>query len=153
MLINMKTSDSPIDTANDFAKEATAEGFSFDFSLSSLEVEIDKYLAKYYPLNQETKLRVECVLTAYIGETIRRLYQGEWTGEYSLSSPGLNFYTCRVKIGKFDFYPNHFIGYYLSNSKKSEGTFYDYLHKRDYSQGIFHDFLGGGLLNIITKEK
>jgi len=148
--------DDPIKTSESFVKTAEAEGFSFDFSLKSLEFEIDKYLEKYYLLDEESKFRAECDLTAYIGETIRRLYQGEWEGEYfgsSSSYRGSNFYTCKVKIGKFVFYPNHFIAYYLSNGKKSEGTFYDYLHNRDYSKGIFHDFLGGGLLNIIENEK
>jgi hypothetical protein len=148
--------DNPIEAANNFAKEVAAEGFTFDFSLKSLEFEIDKYLEKYYPFDEQSKLRAECDLTAYVGETIRRLYKGEWMGEYfgrSSSYRGPNFYTCKVKLGKFDFYPSHFIEYYLSNGKESEGTFYAYLHSRDYSEGIFHDFLGGGILNIIAKEK
>lgn len=146
--------DDPVRASESFVKTAAKEGFSFDFSLKSLEFEIDKYLEKYYPLEEESKLRTECDLTAYIGETIRRLYQGEWAGEYfsSSSSHGQNFYTCKVKIGKFVFSPNHFIAYYLSNGKESEGTFYDYLYNRDYSEGLSHDFLGGGLLNVIEKE-
>lgn len=149
----MKT-DNPIEIASQFAMKTSAEGFSFDFSLLSLEFEIDKYLNK--PNKEETKLQVECELTAYIGETIRRLYSGEWTGEYfgpSSSYRGPNFYTCKLRIGKFEFYPNHFIAYYLENGKKSEGTFYDYLYHRDFSKGVFHDFLGGGLLNTIAKER
>jgi len=148
--------DNPVDAASNFVLESFGKGYSFDFSLKSLEVEVDKYLEKYRPADEESRLRMECDLTAYVGETIRRLYDGEWTGEYfgkSSSYRGPNFYTCKVKIGKFDFYPSHFISYYLSNGKESEGTFYEYLHNRDRSKGISHDFLGGGLLKMIEKRK
>ncbi|MBL0740719.1 hypothetical protein [Chryseolinea lacunae] len=151
----MRSTDNPIEAANHFAKTASAEGFSFDFSLQSLESEIDKFLDKHRFTNETSKSEIECKLTAYIGETIRRLYEGEWTGDYfgqSSSYRGPNFYTCKVSIGKFEFFPNHFIAYYLENGKESEGTFYDYLHSRDNSHGLFHDFLGGGLLNIIARE-
>jgi len=148
--------DNPVEAANNFAEEASMEGFLFDFSLKSLESEVDKYLDKYCPSDDEKRPRIECDLTAYVGETIRRLYKGEWAGEYfgkSSSYRGPNFYTCKVKIGKYDFYPSHFISYYVSNGKESEGTFYDYLHNRDRSNGISRDFLGGGLLEIIEKKK
>jgi len=150
------TYDNPVEAAHNFVLKSSGEGFSFDFSLKSLEFEVDRYLDKYCPADEEARLRIECDLTAYVGETMRRLYNGEWAGEYfgkSSSYRGPNFYTCKVKIGKYDFYPSHFISYYLSNGKESEGTFYDYLHNRDGSKGIAHDFLGGGLLNTIEKEK
>ena len=122
----MKTTDNPAEAAHHFAKTALAEGFLFDFSLQSLESEVDKFLGKHSYLNEADKLEIECNLTAYIGETIRLLYHGEWTGEFfgqSSSYRGPNFYTCKVSIGKFEFYPNHFIAYYLKNGKQSGAHF------------------------------
>lgn len=72
----MMTLDDPIAAANNFVAEANAEGFPFDFSLRSLALDVDNYLEKCSLLSEETKRRAECDLTAYIGETIRRLYGG-----------------------------------------------------------------------------
>ena len=147
----MKTPEDPIEAADNFAEEASKERFLFDFSLESLESEVDRYLDKYATSDDGSRHRIESDLTAYIGETVRRLYGGEWAGEYRRQSS--DFYTCKVKIGKFDFYPSHFISYYLSNGKESEGTFYHYLHSRDCSKGIADVSVGDGLLDMIEKKK
>ena len=145
--------DNPAETAQFFSQKMSKDGFKFDFSLTSLEVEIDRLLEK--SLNIELKEReiLEAELTAYIGETICKLFNGNWTGNYygPLNPNGDNFYTCKITIEGTDIFPNHFIGYYLSNGKDNEGTFYEYLYSRNQSSGIFSDFLGGGLLNKLRQ--
>lgn len=145
--------DDPVKTAEAFSKRMKADGFLFDYSLKSLETEIDRFLEKLADTTDEIKEQTEIELTAYIGETIRRLYNGKWTGEFNAEAGGVNFYLCKVSIGKFEFFPSHFIGYYLTNGKKSEGSFYEYLYTRNQSKGIAHDFLGGGLIRLIEKGK
>lgn len=145
--------DDPVKTAEAFSKRMKAEGFLFDYSLKSLETEIDRFLEKQVTKSEEEKEQIEIELTAYIGESIRRIYNGKWTGEFNAEAGGVNFYLCKVSIGKFEFYPSHFISYYLNNGKKSEGSFYEYLYTRNQSKGIAHDFLGGGLIHLIAKGK
>lgn len=61
----------------------------------------------------------------------------------------MNFYTCKIEKNDFEFGPSHFICYYLSNGKNSEGSFNNYLYSENYSKGIFKNFLAGGLINKI----
>ena len=97
--------------------------------------------------------KLECELTAYIGETICQIFNAKWKGEYSSENWGQNYYTCKIEKDGFEFGPSHFIGYYLSNGKVNEGSFKEYLYSRDYSSGIFYDFLGGGLFNKLSLNK
>ena len=129
--------DDPAEVAKEFAEAANAEGFNFDLTLNSLQTEVDKYLEKYFG---NTDKDHEALLTAYIGETIRYFYDGEWEGEYYKNKPGINYYTTAVRIGKYVFHPSHFIAYYFSNGKGPTGTFGNYLLGKN------------GLLSRIDKE-
>ncbi|MCY0976508.1 hypothetical protein PGH12_05020 [Chryseobacterium wangxinyae] len=137
-----------------FATIMERKGFVLNFSLESLEIEIDKILEKYSKSLDSDREILEDFLTSYIGESLIRLFGGDWDGNFygPLNRVGVNFYTSYIIINDFRFNPNHFIGYYFSNGKKSEGTFYDYLYKRDESSGIFRDFLGGGLIKKINNN-
>lgn len=124
-------SDDPKLTASLFSKEMQALGYTLDFSLQSLELEIDRIL-ETSPINSEdTKFDLEAKLTAYIGETLCQNRNGFWSGAFysHKSRIGNNYYFCKITIGKHDFYPSHFIGYYLSNGKKSTGTFKNFFTK------------------------
>lgn len=65
----------------------------------------------------------------------------------------MNFYTTKIYKNDFEFGPGHFFSYYLRNGKVSEGSFIDYLYNRNNSDGILYDFLGGGLLNKLNRNK
>jgi HEAT repeat protein len=148
--------DDPAREAEQFAFFSKLNGFHFDFSLQSLEKEVDRYLEKIIRENGTTRdakgdaaeklLAAEISLTAYIGETIKRLYGGRWAGPFDKSFSGGNFYTFSLMIGKYEFFPSHFVDYYLTNGKESEGMFYDYLHGRKSDES-------GGLLARIEKGK
>ena len=124
--------DDPQVRAQEFAAQMSKANYNFDFSLESLEKEVDRFLESSLGVSHFSKGELESLLTAYIGETIRQLYQGEWTGEYWYAHPGRNFYLCKVTINEYEFYPSHFIGYYLANGKKSTSSFYHYLHNLDF---------------------
>lgn len=140
--------------AEDFAEIMNKKGYNLNFSLASLEKEIDEILEKYSKTGDNDREILEIFLTAYVGESLIRLFGGSWDGDFyaSLNKAGINFYTSYMMINNFRFNPDHFIGYYLGNGKKSEETFYDYLYKRDESIGIFHDFFGGGLIKKINNN-
>jgi len=134
--IDPNKSDDPVEFAKIFADQAKTEGFHFDFTIHSLETEIDRYLEKYENAERSVKRTIEELLTAYIGETIRSHYNGNWLGRYygPQNRNGDNFYSCLIEIGKFRFAPGRFISYYLSNGKASHGTYKDALHG---SEGLF----------------
>ncbi len=123
--------DDPKLTAYLFSKEMQPLGYTLDFSLQSLEIEIDRIL-ETSPLNsQDAKYDLEAKLTAYIGETLYQNLNGFWSGAFysHKSRIGNNYYFCKITIDKHDFYPSHFIGYYLSNEKKDTGTFQNFFTK------------------------
>lgn len=142
--------DNPEEIAKIVSKKYTDKGYILDFSIKSLEDEIDKILENETPNDWIESGILESELTAYIGETICQIYDAKWKGEYYSKSSAINFYTCKIEKNGFEFGPSHFVGYYLNNGKESEGSFKEYLYSRDYSKGIFHDFLGGGLLNKLS---
>lgn len=152
-MTNFNNIDNPTEIAKIFSERMFKYGFKFDFSLKSLEFEIDKLLEKSSNIELKELESLEAELTAYIGETLCRLFKGNWNGKYygPLNPNGDNFYTCKIIVGENEIFPSHFIGYYLSNGKESEGTFYEYLYSRNQSSGIFSDFLGGGLFNKLKK--
>ncbi|GGG10317.1 hypothetical protein GCM10011344_08700 [Dokdonia pacifica] len=149
----MHKEDNPKEAAIIVSKKYIKKGYALDFSIESLENEIDKILEKENPKDWIESAKLESELTAYIGETICQIFDAKWKGEYYSENSGMNFYTCKIEKNGFEFGPSHFVGYYLSNGKESEGSFEEYLHSRDYSKGIFYDFLGGGLINKISGKK
>ncbi len=85
-------------------------------------------------------LVIEAYLTAYIGETLVRIYNGEWVGKFYGPKRAMNnFYTIQIKIENFTFNPSHFMAYRLNNREKSQGTFYNYLHGINNRKGLIND--------------
>lgn len=154
--INYSTTGSvdPKTCATDFAKIMKGKGHVLDFSLESLEVEVDHILAQYATVDFEDLSILEDFLTAYVGETLIANFGGSWTGNYyaPMSLAGVNYYSSFITINDFRFNPNHFIGYYLTNGKKTEGTFYEYLYKRNQITEDTHDYSGDGLVGKIKKH-
>lgn len=140
--------------AEQFVEIMKKKGYKLNFSIESLENGIDDILEKYSNIEGNDLSILIAFLTAYIGETLIRIFGGGWDGDFygPLSRTGINFYTSYIVINDFRFNPNHFISYYLGNGKKSEGTFYNYLYHRDKSKGLHSDFLGGGLINNINNN-
>ena len=150
----IKNQRDPTEIAEYFSSIQSRYGFKFDFSLESLEKEVDRFLEENSNLSEYTQTIIESLLTAYVGETICRLYKGKWCGEFCgpLNKTGSNYYLSWIEIGDFKYKPSQFIEYYLGNGKKSEGTFYDYLYNRDTSKEIFTNFFGSGLLKKIQSQ-
>lgn len=142
----------PKDFAEIVSRKYLEKGYDLDFSIKSLENEIDKILENEIPKDWVESAKLESELTAYFGETLCRIFDAKWKGEYYSENSGMNYYTSKIEIKGFEFGPSHFIGYYLSNGKENEGSFKDYLYSRDDSKGIFKDFLGDGLINKIKME-
>lgn len=148
----IRREDNPKNIAEIVRRKYIEKGYDLDFSLKSLENEIDKILENEIPENWVESAKLESELTAYFGETLCRIFNTKWKGEYYSENSGMNYYSSKIEKNGFEFGPSHFIGYYLNNGKKSEGSFKNYLYSRDYSKGIFKDFLGGGLINKIKSE-
>ncbi len=145
--------DNPKQIAKKVSEKYLRKGYNLDFSLKSLENEIDKILENEILKDALETRKLEAELTAYLGETICRIFSARWIGIYYAENSGMNFYSCKIEKNDFEFSPSHFFSYYLSNGKKSEGSFKDYLYVRDNSEGVLRDFLGGGLIiKIKTAE-
>ncbi len=124
----------PVITAEDFAARHSALGFRLDFSLESLETEIDRLLAQpIFHRGREgsrstEEARNEAAISAYAGETIRRQFQGRWVGVFNPDQPESNFYTSFVQFGGYRYWPAHYFAYRLTNWPQ-EGTFSAYLER------------------------
>jgi hypothetical protein len=122
----------PVGTAEAFAAGLRAAGYALDFSMASLETEVDRALLlplfhrgrEHIATNAEE--RNEAALGAYVGETLRRLFGGEWVGSFDPDSTLGNFYLSAVRFGEFWFRPHAFVSYRLTNGE-CEGTFGVYL--------------------------
>lgn len=120
--------DDPVEVAKIVSEKYNKKGYNLDFSFQSLENEIDKILEKRALNFWISKSKLEAELTAYIGETLCRVFGAEWKGEYYYyKCRGFNFDTCKIEKNNFEFKPSQFIGYYIYNGKKSAGTFKKYL--------------------------
>lgn len=122
----------PVATAEAFASARSPAGYRLDFSLASLETEVDRLID--LPMFHHGRERAatgdeernEAALAAYIGETLRRLFGGEWIGSFYPGSTALNFYRSFVMFGGYRFEPHLFVGYRLANGE-CEGSFRAYL--------------------------
>jgi hypothetical protein len=126
-------SDDPIAAADWFVASLRKHGFNLDFSFQSLTTEIDRILGlpifgygKDVPSTPGGGCHEAC-LGAYIGETLSRLYGGEWQGVFDSRDPLPNGYLSCVRFGKYKFYPSCFIAFRLSNGEEIEGSFSEYL--------------------------
>ena len=119
-------------TAEDFSRKMKFFFIKLDFSQRSLESEIDKILNSKVIIfggKWHFTLRNQAALEAYIGETLCRLYNGSWAGEFDSTSPTSNYYYSYIEFGSYILYPSHFLSHRISNGEKSEGTFRNYIEK------------------------
>lgn len=113
-----------------FAREQSAQGFALDFSLRSLIVEVDKVLdSPEISGDEPANWKSQAGLEAYVGESLCRLFDGKWGGEFCYENPGPNFYLSYIEFGSYRFFPSYFLAYRISNGEKSTGTFKAYLEE------------------------
>ena len=112
--------------------------FRLSFTIESLKTNVDLIIDKYRN-NSTTKINPYHLpkygaLTAYVGETLRRVYQGAWAGEFYCNRPDINYYTSKIIFNNYTFWPSHHIGNALANGRDTSGygyqTFSEYLEKR-----------------------
>ncbi len=118
----------PTKTAFSFADEMQREAFLFNFTLASLETEVDRLVCSAY-LNNRSDPRqwaTEAGLEAYVGEVLRVLFDGECKGDFRADNPGPNFYCSWLVFGEYIYRPSHFLGYRISNGEIT-GTFAQHL--------------------------
>jgi hypothetical protein len=121
----------PEGSARFFAEKLRAAGYGLDFSLKSLSSEIDKLFETplFSDHSSPAQWHDEAGLEAYVGETLRQLFNGEWKGAFSQSNPGANFYLSWVQFGEFRYFPSHFLAYRIGNGEADTGTFNRYLDR------------------------
>lgn len=124
----MNNKNNPTEIAQIVSDKYLKKGYQLDFSKKSLEQEIDSILENEITSNEPELIGSE--LVAYIGETICKLIGAQWSGDYYLNNSGMNFYSCKIEKDEFEFKPSHFISYYISNGKKSEGSFKNYFKEK-----------------------
>ena len=124
--------DVPKLVAEGFVKMVSDHGYSLDYSLDSLfEVVENIFEDKRYSRGGSTfNVNVEGIeqthnfengLTSYLGETLVRLYGGQWKGFFSAGT-GANFYTSYTQFGEFVFKPFAYVGYRLGNGVEDTGN-------------------------------
>lgn len=126
--------DNPVVAAIEFSEQHTGPGCRLDFSLGSLQSEVDSVLE--LPIffrgregtSTDNQERSEAALCAYVGETLSRLFNGTWGGDFYPDCPASNFYTSFVDFGDYRYWPSHFIAYRLTNWPQ-EGTFAKHLER------------------------
>jgi hypothetical protein len=116
--------------AEAFARDQSAAGRAFDFSRDSLLGSVDGFIQACLGQRSDdpAQWKLEAALEAYVGETLRRVYDGIWQGEFRDDNPGPNFYCSWVEFGSYRYFPSHFIGYRISNGP-GEGTFAEHLQR------------------------
>jgi hypothetical protein len=122
----------PVASAEAFAAAHRAPGQPLDFSLASLLADFDRVVelpmfhhGRGRPATAAED-RAEAALCAYVGESLRRAFAGEWIGEFDPDVPINNYCRSRVRFGAFHLNPHAFVAYRLTNGPE-EGTFQDYL--------------------------
>jgi hypothetical protein len=131
-LSNDRPPDDPAAAAEAFAARYRVPEMPLDFSLASLPVDVDRLVqlpAFCHGRDRaatDAEERAEVGLCAYIGESLRRAFDGEWVGGFDPCVSIMNYYRSRVRFGAYHFNPHAFVGYRLANGPE-EGTFKDYL--------------------------
>ena len=120
----MSASDDPVASAKALAKELTGKGYKLDFTMKSLEAEIDRLLEdRFLPLgteNVEDHVKV-ARLGAYIGETLRREFKGKWEGRFEESSWKVFYNESRVVFPNLKLNPYSYMWWRLSAGKERAG--------------------------------
>ena len=147
--------DDPIAHAEGFAADMLALGYALDFSLQSLKTEVDRMLSSELLDDYLLVVAAACIshddptrgtpvhalalqryqvymqretgLAAYLGETLRRNLGGEWQGNFSKDSPGVNFYLSGLAFGNQRYNPSHYFAYRLSNGLAETGSLASHL--------------------------
>lgn len=152
-IFNFPNPDNPSEVAEKVVQKFIAKGYVLDFSILSLEKEVDLILKNesYKELNERAILEAE--LTAYVGETMCRLFNAQWEGQYfgPLRRSGINYYSCKIIKGEFEFWPSHFFSYYYSNGSSITHPFKDYL-ENSYSYIGGKEYVNDGPLKKLKKN-
>lgn len=117
--------------AEEFADKMSAYGYKLDFSLKSLEEDIDSMIeSEDVDLSDSPKVGSvnQTGLEAYIGETLTMLFNGKPKGEFKSGKSHRNFFFAYIEFGKFRYYPSDFIRLRLSNGP-GEGSYKEHLEK------------------------
>lgn len=146
--------DNPSKVAEKVAQKFHQKGYVLDFSIRSLKKEVDLILKNESYKELEEKATLEAEFTAYVGETICRVFQAQWEGQYfgPLHRSGINYYSCKVVKREFEFWPSHFFGYYFSNGSTRIRPFKDYLENHYYTVGG-KEYISDGPLKKLEKLK
>ncbi len=117
--------------AETFAEKMSAYGYTLDFSLKSLEEDIDSIIESedvgLFNYSEAASIN-QTGLEAYIGETLIMLFNGKPKGEFRMGKLDRNFYFLYIEFGKFRYYPSDFIWFRLSNGP-GEGSYKVHLKK------------------------
>ena len=117
--------------ADEFVEKMSACGFKLDFSLKSLEEDIDSMIeSEDVDLSDSPNVGSfnQTGMEAYIGETLTMLFNGKPKGEFKSGKSHRNFFFAYIEFGKFRYYPSDFIRLRLSNGP-GEGSFKEHLEK------------------------
>ena len=138
-LLKESESNDPKFEAQVFVERMQGLGYELDYSLKSLNSEIDQILRSPLFRNLDDKSnegltnselidqqRLESGIEAYIGETLCRLFDGCWSG-FTSAGFGINFYSCDLKFGEFKTRISHFLSYRINHGEQKQGTFKKYL--------------------------
>ncbi|MEY4560734.1 MAG: hypothetical protein RLZZ618_11 [Pseudomonadota bacterium] len=128
---NTRRSADPIATATAFAHDMRRQGFALDLSMESLKGEVDRLLRSEHLCHPEdrTQWTTEARLGAYVGEVLRRAFDGTWEGDYRDDHAGVNCYTSFVVFGRYRYNPAMALGYRISNGEASMGRFSDHIER------------------------
>ena len=154
-MIDFNKTDNPTLIAEEFSKSQMEKrnGYNFDFSIKSLEIELERYLENKHNKELNEREILNATLTAYLGETLCRIFNAKWTGSYygPLNPNGVNYYTCKISLHNSDFYVSRYFDRFFSdNGIGEDGTFNEYLYGREpHSEPniIYYE----GLITLIKK--
>ncbi|TCP25207.1 hypothetical protein EV195_104240 [Tenacibaculum skagerrakense] len=130
-MFNLSEESNPTDIAKEVAKKYTAKGYKLDFSLESLELEIDKIINNPITYKEEKDINLLIAeLTVYVGETFRTLFNTDYPGQYFEGGNGnaANFYTYYIEKNGERFHPSHFFEYKLPIQDFTKNQFKEYLY-------------------------
>ena len=137
--MTQKSAQSPMDpelptrVAESFVGWMAGRGVSLGFDRVSLERDFELALERRFfrsnkPILQvgERRYDLETGAACFFGEALRQRYSGQWFGELGPNS-GVNYYLVQIRFGEYVFNPFSWIGYRLTNGRKSAGTVKDCL--------------------------
>ena len=112
------------------------KNIEIDYSILSLTKTLDSLLNQ--PLMREESIVVKVedaetpfdmpsAFSAYFGQTLANLYDGQWTG-YMDSNSSINFYSMNLTFGEFSLNPTCWISFRVANGPQ-EGTVTDWLNR------------------------